>query len=117
MHDAPRPPLLQRMPPGWWMTISWFAVIAYIGGPLMPFAPGRPLWHQILLGVPVLIWAGLVAALSAALLRHWQRAADGAVHRVGVFSDRSGRCRRAGRAWCTAMALRRPAGSAPNWRS
>jgi len=71
MDAAPRPPLLKLVPPGGWMTISWCAVIAYIGGPLMLFAPGRPLWHQVLLGVPILIWAGLVVALSAVLLRRW----------------------------------------------
>jgi signal transduction histidine kinase len=71
MNAAPRPPLLKRVPPGAWMTISWCAVIAYVGGPVMLFAPGRPLWHQVLLGVPILIWAGLVVALSAVLLRRW----------------------------------------------
>jgi signal transduction histidine kinase len=71
MEAAPRPPLLKRVPPGGWMTISWWAVIAYIGGPVILFAPGRPLWHHVLLGVPILIWAGLVVALSAALLRRW----------------------------------------------
>jgi signal transduction histidine kinase len=71
MDAAPRPPLLKRVSPGGWMTISWCAVIAYIGGPLMLFAPGRPLWHQVLLGLPILLWAGLVVALSAVLLRRW----------------------------------------------
>ena len=67
MDAAPRPPLLKRVPPGWWMTISWCAVIAYVGGP----TPGRPLWHHALLGLPILIWAGVVVALSAVLLRRW----------------------------------------------
>jgi signal transduction histidine kinase len=71
MDAAPRPPLLKRVPPGGWLTISWCAVIAYVGGPVMLFVPGRPLWHQVLFGVPMLIWAGLVVALSAVLLRRW----------------------------------------------
>jgi signal transduction histidine kinase len=71
MDAAPRPPLLKRVPPGGWMSISWCAVIAYVGGPQLLFALGRPLWHQVLLGVPILIWAGLVVALSAVLLRRW----------------------------------------------
>jgi signal transduction histidine kinase len=71
MDAAPRPPLLTRVPPGGWLTISWCAVIAYVGGPLTAFTPGRPLWHHVVLGVPVLIWAGLVVTLSAVLLRRW----------------------------------------------
>jgi signal transduction histidine kinase len=71
MDAAPGPPLLNRVPPGVWLTISWCAAIAYIGGPVMLFVPGRPLWHQVLFGVPLLIWAGLVVVLSAVLLRRW----------------------------------------------
>jgi signal transduction histidine kinase len=72
MDAAPRLPLLRRVPPGGWMTVSWCAVVVYVGGPLVLFPPlGRPLWHQVLLGVPVLIWAGLAVALSAVLLRRW----------------------------------------------
>jgi signal transduction histidine kinase len=71
MNAAPRPPLLNRVPPGGWLAISWCAVLAYIGGPVMLFVPGRPLWHQVLLGVPLLIWASLVVVLSAVLLRRW----------------------------------------------
>jgi signal transduction histidine kinase len=77
MEAAPRPPLLKRVPPGGWMAISWCAVIAYVGGPFILFALGRPVWHQVMLGVPVLIWAGLAVVLSAVLLRRWPLAALG----------------------------------------
>jgi signal transduction histidine kinase len=75
MHDAPRPPLLKRVPPGGWLAISWCAVIAYVLGPLMRFPLGLPLWHQVLLHQQILSWASLamcgVVALSAVLLRRW----------------------------------------------
>jgi signal transduction histidine kinase len=78
MDAAPRPPLLKRVPPGGWMTISWCAVIAYAVGPLM-FPLGGPPWHKGVPGFQVFVsslsWAGLamsgVVVLSAVLLRRW----------------------------------------------
>jgi signal transduction histidine kinase len=80
MDAAPRPPLLKRVPPGGWMTISWCAVIACAWSPLVLAPPlGGPLWHRELLGLQIigsdLSWAGLamcaVVVLSAVLVRRW----------------------------------------------
>jgi signal transduction histidine kinase len=80
MDDAPRPPLLKRVPPGGWMAISWCAVIAYTWSAIvLKPPPGGPLWHRQLLGLQLIVsnlsWAGLamcgVVALSAGLLRRW----------------------------------------------
>jgi signal transduction histidine kinase len=90
MDAAPRPPLLKRVPPGGWMTISWCAAIVYVVGPLaLTPPPGAPPWHKVPPGGPLghrvlyglhtivtyLSWPGLATAgvvvLSAVLLRRW----------------------------------------------
>jgi signal transduction histidine kinase len=75
MDAASRPPLIKRVPPGGWMTISWCAVLVYV----VPLSPGGPLWHRVLHGLQVIVstlsWTGLamcgVVVLSAVLLRRW----------------------------------------------
>jgi len=80
MDAAPRPPLLERVPPGGWMAISWCAVIVYAFSSLVLAPPPRgTLWHRELLGLAIvrgqLSWPGLamcsVVVLSAVLLRRW----------------------------------------------
>ena len=80
MDAAPGPPLLKRVPPGWWIALSWCAAVAYVFSSLvLTPPPGGPLWHRELLGLAIvrsnLSWPGLamsgVVALSAILLRRW----------------------------------------------
>jgi len=89
------------------MTISWCAVTAYIGGPGMLFGPGRPLWQQVLLGVPNVIWAGLVVALSAVLLRRWPLPALGLLLAAAIAAASAPQTAQA-----TASFLIAPAGAA-----
>jgi signal transduction histidine kinase len=78
MDAVARPPLLKRVPPGGWMTISWCAVIAYAFSGLVLTPPrGGPLWDRVLLGLHIAVsslsWAALamsgVVVLSAVLVR------------------------------------------------
>jgi signal transduction histidine kinase len=80
MDAAPGPPLLERVPPGGWMAVSWCTAVAYVFSSLvLTPPPGGPLWHRDLLGLAIvrsnLSWPGLamagVVALSAMLLRRW----------------------------------------------
>jgi signal transduction histidine kinase len=80
MDAASRPPLLKRVPPGGWMSISWCAVIVCVVGPLaLTPPPHGPRRHGVLYGLHVFVtylsWPGLATAgvvvLAAVLLRRW----------------------------------------------
>jgi hypothetical protein len=97
MKAAPRPPLLRRVSPGWWMVISWGALIAYAFSGLMLIPPpGGSLWHRVLLGLHITVsslsWAGLamcgVLALSALLVRRWPLPALGALLAAAIGAAR-----------------------------